>query len=141
MTKAMQIALQYLGRREYSRHELGQKLIKCFAQAEVELVLAQCAEQGFLCQQRFTASRVRHRLQQGYGPMWIAQELQEHRVDDEIIAHALSAVNWLDQIHGVLHKKFKQLNLNTQKDKIRRYLYQKGYPFSLIQQALRQVND
>lgn len=143
MIKAMQLALDYLARRDYSSYELGQKLMQRFAQAEVEQVLAACIRQGLLCEQRFVESRVRHRLQQGYGPLWITQELRQHGIVEDLITEALpqTAEEWFAQIHRLVHKKFKQLNLNTQKDKIRRYLYQKGYPFSLIQQALTQIND
>jgi regulatory protein len=141
MAKLMQTALSLLTRREYSRYELGQKLKQRFSTDEVDAVLNLCVEQGLLSNTRFLESRVRHRLQQGYGPLWIQQDLREHRLDEEEIAQALSFDDefWMEQVCKLIDRKFGRLNLKTQTPKIQRYLYQKGYSFTLIQQALKQA--
>jgi regulatory protein len=138
----MQAALSLLARREHSRYELGQKLKQRFTIAEVEAVLERCAQQNLLCDKRFLESRLRHRLQQAYGPLWIRQDLREHRLDEDQVAEVLNLGEefWVDQALRVLDKKFGRLNLSQQHPKIQRYLYQKGYPLSVIQQAFKQAS-
>ena len=142
MTKVMQAALAFLARREYSQYELEQKLKQRFSPAEVEAVLEHCCQHNLLSETRFLESRLRHRLQQAYGPLWIRQDLREHRIDEELITAALSLgeIFWIEQARTLLEKKFGRLNLSQQHPKIQRYLYQKGYPLSVIQQALKQAS-
>lgn len=142
MTKVMQAALNFLARREYSQYELEQKLKQRFSTAEVDAVLEYCRQHHLLSETRFLESRLRHRLQQAYGPLWIRQDLREHRIDEAEIVAALNQGEafWVEQARNLLVKKFGRLNLSQQHPKIQRYLYQKGYPLSVIQQALKQAS-
>ena len=55
-------ALRYLARREYGEQELAERLLRRGAEpAVVEETLMRLREQGYLCEARFAASRVRQR--------------------------------------------------------------------------------
>lgn len=139
----MQAALRLLTRREYSQHELRQKLLQQFSLEEVDAVLDDLNKRQLLSDNRFLESKIRHRLQQGYGPLRIHQDLRQHQVNEDIISQHMDFDEqfWVNQAIAVIHKKFGQLNLITIKIKIQRYLYQKGYSVSIIQQALREINN
>ena len=143
MSKVMQAALRLLTRREYSQHELRQKLLQQFSLEEVDVVLDDLNKRHLLSDERFVESRIRHRLQQGYGPLKIHQDVRQHRVDEDVLSQHMDFDEqfWVNQAIVLIHKKFGQLNLSTIKIKIQRYLHQKGYSVSIIQQALREIEN
>lgn len=135
----MHAALNLLARREYSQKELKQRLMSRFPLADVEEVIAQCIKQRLLSDERFVESRIRHRVQQGYGPNWILQELQQYGIDTELIENYLPQDEdyWIEQALRVIQKKWGgQENLIP---KIQRYMFQKGYRTSHIRQALNMM--
>ena len=139
----MQVALRFLTRREYSRQELRQKLLQEFSAEEVDQVIHECEKRHLLSDERFLESRVRHRVQQGYGPLRIYQDLRLHQIDDDLLKEHMDFEDnfWIGQAIALINKKFGQLNLNDKKIKIQRYLYQKGYSIAIIQQALKEIES
>lgn len=140
MNKVMHAALNLLARREYSQKELKQRLISRFPLADVEEVLAQCIRQCLLSDERFVESRIRHRVQQGYGPNWILQELQQYGIDTELVENYLPQDEgyWTEQALRVIQKKWG--GQASPIPKIQRYMFQKGYCTSHIRQALNMMN-
>ncbi len=136
----MHAALRLLTRREYSEQELSQRLLKTYAQDEVNEVIAACKAQRLLSDERFVESRLRHRISQGYGPRFIQQDLSQHGICQELIATHLTEDDdfWVDNAHRLLQKKYRDFNAAA-KMKAQRYLYQRGFSGSQIQAALRQV--
>lgn len=83
-------ALEWLARREYSRHELGRRLARWLdaeraretagetaTEAEIEPLLDELQVAGYLSDERFTESRI-HARQARFGNRRIVQELREH---------------------------------------------------------------
>lgn len=74
-------ALKLLTRREHSRQELFFKLVqRGFESALIETVLDRLEHQGWLNDARFAEIFVRHRAEQGYGPVRILADLQQRGV-------------------------------------------------------------
>lgn len=139
MNKVMHAALNLLARREYSQKELKQRLMTKFPQTDVEEVIAQCLRQRLLSDERFVESRIRHRVQQGYGPNWIEQELYQCGIDRELIENFLPQDEdyWVEQALRIIQKKWS--HQESQLPKIQRYMFQKGYRTSHIRQALNMM--
>ncbi|HVL00870.1 MAG TPA: regulatory protein RecX, partial [Dongiaceae bacterium] len=72
-----QQALQLLSRREHSLHELQQKLAGEHAEEDLTAVLTQLVDAGLQSDRRFADVWVRHRSQQGFGPIRIRGELRQ----------------------------------------------------------------
>lgn len=105
----LHVALRLLARREHSYQELKVKLLyKKFALASVLSVLDHLVTKGWLSDQRFAQAYVRARSDRGYGPVRIAQELQQRGVAEPLIEAALAAhaQEWLDLARRVWRKKF-----------------------------------
>lgn len=102
-------ALMLLARREHSRQELHAKLRqKGFARADIETVLDDLIEQGWLSDARFAEAFIRHRAARGYGPVRISAELHQRGVpsDAAAIGWAQSPVDWEANIQRVLQKRY-----------------------------------
>ena len=130
----MNDALCLLARREYSQKELTERLKRQHPHDDVVLVVADCIEKRLLSDERFVEVRVRHRIQQGYGPNWIAQDLRHHGIEPTLIADYLPKDEdfWVAQAHRLIEKK-----MQTDHQKLQRFLYQKGYSQRSIIQALK----
>ena len=129
--------LRLLARREHSRHELFNKLTaRGFDNRQVEAVIAELVEQGWLCDRRFAESYARQRLQKGYGPNRIAYELRQTGIDDfnlDAIVHE-TAGSWLTLLIQVYEKKYSQGQTLTRNEwaKRSRFLLQRGFTGALI---------
>ena len=137
MNKTMLVALRFLARRDYSKHELTQKLLQTFDEEAVMQTIEQCCQQGLLSNERFVESRVRHRIAQGYGPAWIRQDLHSHQLDGEMSSEYLNHDDefWIEQALQLLTKKF---SVAVPQPKMQRFLYQRGYPVAVIRQSIKQ---
>lgn len=136
----MQQALRFLTRREYSEQELRQRLAKIHPFDDIEAAITICKTQGLLSNERFVESRIRHRIEQAYGPRFIAQDLVSQGIEADLIAAYLSDDDefWIEQAVRLLSKKHRDLSCDK-KIKTQRYLYQRGFSGSQIQAAIKQV--
>lgn len=136
------IAVRYLARREYGIEELKRKLVQRGAEPGiVEQVVADCAEQGLVSDQRFTEMYVRMRIRRCFGPMKIRGELRQRGIPDDLIADAMqmdqiiwleAAVQWAGRrIHGTLDF--------AQKTKIHRKLMNRGFNHEQANTALARL--
>ena len=102
-------AMRWLARREYSVHELGQRLVaKGHARAVVDEALAALESRGLLSDRRFAESLVRSRVEHGYGPLRIAHELRVKGVDDTLIDGVVDPDDdtWVARLEVVWKKRF-----------------------------------
>ena len=91
-TSVRESAMNYLARREHSRLELEQKLVrKEFEQAEISAALDRLVEDGLLSDARFAESFVHARRQRGSGPLKIQAELKMRGVSETTIRQYLDA--------------------------------------------------
>lgn len=110
MSEAYACAIRLLARREHGAYQLIQKLIqKGFNPEEANEVVNECKRQGYQSDERFVECFVRHRMQQGYGPVRIRQELQNLKIQGELIEAYLSdeSEHWLEYARAVKEKKYK----------------------------------
>ena len=137
-----QRALEYLGKREYSYAELGQKLKAYLAEDEdfevITAILEDFKTRGWLSDKRFTEQIV-HARQAKFGVAKIANELREKGVSQELIAYAVETVkgNELDNAFEIWRKKFK--NAPASRDewaKQARFLQSRGFGFDTIKKVL-----
>lgn len=101
-------ALDLLARREHSRLELLRKLKLRGALAEqCEAVIDQLQEDGLLSDERFCEAYVHARVQRGYGPQRLSEELRERGVDEHIVNAVMGMDwNWSERAAGVFAKRF-----------------------------------
>ncbi|WP_373185238.1 regulatory protein RecX [Halopseudomonas sp.] len=103
-------ALDLLARREHSRLEMQRKLTLRGASSELcEPVLDQLQEDGLLSDERFCEAYVHARVQRGYGPQRLAEELRERGVDEHIVNAVLSLDwSWSERAQAAFAKRFPQ---------------------------------
>lgn len=139
-----QRALEYLGKREYSTVELGQKL-KAYADEsdDIPALLADFKTRGWLSDARFTEQLVRVRKTK-FGSAKVAHELREKGISDDLIAEAVSDINAneLENATEVWRKKFKQPASNRNEwAKQARFLQSRGFGFDTIKKVLNAAED
>jgi regulatory protein len=138
-------ALRLLGRREFSRQELDQRL-RSYAEttAELDALLDDLAERGWLSDARYADAVVRKRKGQ-FARRAIAQELKQAGINEEVTAAALAEVDPDEEFAAALalcQGKFRHAPVD-QKDKARqiRFLQSRGYGLSLALRVLKHGSE
>jgi regulatory protein len=130
-----QRALNYLARREYTRDELYRKLLPYTEESDsLEDLLADFKARGWLSEQRFV-EQVVHARSGRYGSRYIAHELREKGVAEELIAQALPQLkeNDLETARTVWAKKFgKPPEDAKDRAKQMRFLQSRGFGLDVI---------
>ena len=137
-----QRALDYLGKREYSYAELGQKLKTYLAEDEdfelITAILEDFKTRGWLSDARFTEQIV-HARSHKFGASKIANELREKGVASDLIESAIEQVkeNELDNAKEIWRKKFKK-SPDSREEWARqaRFLQGRGFGFDTIKKVL-----
>lgn len=134
-----QRALEYLGKREYSYHELGQKL-KTYAEEtdDIPALLEDFKTRGWLSDKRFTDQLI-HARQVKFGSGKVANELRQKGVADDLISDAIISLkeNELSNATEVWRKKFKVPASNRDEwAKQARFLQSRGFGFDIIKKVL-----
>ncbi|MCR4300056.1 MAG: recombination regulator RecX [Sulfuricaulis sp.] len=133
--------MQWLARREHSRRELQEKLLKkgCGAALTAE-VISKLENEQLVSDDRFMESLIRARRSRGFGPLRIQKELQEKGVAPDAIADWLDASRqeWFDDIRRVQRKKFGGKTPKSYAERARqaRFLQYRGFTYDQIQQLL-----
>jgi regulatory protein len=142
-----QRALEYLGKREYSYSELGQKLKTYLEEDEdfsvITVILEDFKTRGWLSDARFTEQIV-HARQAKFGVAKIAHELREKGVSQELIETAVSQIkdNELDNAKEIWQKKFKAAPANRDEwAKQARFLQSRGFGFDTIKTVLNSKDN
>ncbi len=128
---ARERAIHLLARREHSRKELRNKLIqKGFSAEQIDPELDSLEHRGWLSDLRFTESWIRHRIQSGYGPYRIRNELAEKGVSRDLIEQSFEemTVDWVKMAHKVWQKKYNAMPQDwPEKVKQMRFLQYRGF--------------
>lgn len=133
-------ALKYLAAREHSRLELTRKLAPHAESAdEVQRVLDELEQRGFLSAERFAESVV-HRKAARYGVARVKAELSQHRLPDELtrsVTEQLKATEF-DRAHTLWARRFGEPP-TTPEDRARqtRFLAGRGFSGDVIRRVLR----
>ncbi|MDD5460471.1 MAG: regulatory protein RecX [Methylococcales bacterium] len=144
-TEIREIGLRLLARREHSRKELLNKLlIKGFNQDDILVVIEELALQGWQSDVRYAESYTRHRIQKGYGPVFISYELRQNGIDafnlEEIVQK--TAGSWMELLEQVYIKKYNHDILIERNEwaKRSRFLWQRGFSGEMVSALFEQLN-
>ncbi len=134
-------AMDYLARREHSRHELCRKLQGAGFEANVALdAIEQLRKDGLQSDRRFVDAFVQSRISRGKGPRVIRADLSQRGVRDPVIHGVLSEVeqDWDALAREVRRKKFGESRPRDVKDKARqmRFLQSRGFEPDQIRAAV-----
>lgn len=121
-----------LARREHSRSELERKLgARGFSSDLIAAALDQLESQGLLDDSRFTEVYVRQRVERGYGPLRIQQELRQRGIADDVAREQLAStgVDWQAQALALRRKRFGDAQPQDYNERARqaRFLQQRGF--------------
>lgn len=135
-----------LARREHSRQELRQKLIRRgYEAALVEAVIEELAAENLQSDDRYTEAYVNERVGKGYGPLRIMQVLRSRGIDDRLIDQYLAPNDseWTRRAAEVHMRHFGVIQPRDQRTcaKAVRFLQQRGFSAEQIHRALRGLDD
>ena len=131
-----------LSTREHSFSELVHKLNKSGdCRDDVLAVIEQLRDEGLQSDDRFTEAYIHSRVQRGFGPVRIKQELRERSISDELMAlHVqLNDPRWNEQVRQVREKKYGKLVPTSYPDKMKQsqFLQYRGFTTEQIRLIFR----
>jgi len=131
---AKSVAVRLLSRREHSAVEIRDKLLKRdFEESEIDQVILELKEGGWLSDERFAEAYIRMRQLKGFGPIRIAIELNERGVKESIVDEYLHTddENWLQILEQQYLKKYRNKPIEDYNDKAKRIRFLQYRGFSL----------
>jgi len=142
-----QRALEYLGKREYSYKELGQKLKPYLDENDdvnsITAILDDFKTRGWLSDARFTEQMV-HARRAKFGSSKIIHELREKGVDSALIEGAAEQLKdtELASAKEIWQKKYKNAPANRDEwAKQARFLQSRGFGFDVIKRVLNSTQE
>lgn len=129
--KLKQIALTLLTARDYSRHELSQKLLKRgFTQEDVQTALSDLESAGLLNDANYINNYIQQLYNKGYGPQRIALALKQKGLMQDIEQiNAVTDNAWHENLKKTWQKRFKGVYPTTLKERAKqfRFLQYRGF--------------
>ncbi|SDB88213.1 regulatory protein RecX [Acinetobacter boissieri] len=128
-------AYRLLGRKEYSKAELTQKLQQYAEDIdEVHVIVEQMIEYNYQNDERYAQQMFRSQLNKGQGPQRIKQKVQQKSVDLQFIEAQLESTNWLAEAYTLKVRRFGQEIATDPKIKAKqvRFLQYRGYSLDTI---------
>ena len=135
-------AMDLLARREHSRRELRQKLLRRFRDEElVDDQLDQLAAENLQSDQRYAESFLRQRIARGHGPLRIRQEMRQKGITDGEISQALAEEDpdWFALAEETYRRKFGALPPEDIREKAKRsrFMQYRGFALDHYQHLLK----
>ena len=129
-------ALDVISRREHSKKEVRDKLLKKFDDLSViEDVIEKLIKNSLLNDSRYAEMYTRARKRKGFGPKRIGYELNSRGVSETLSSIAIEEEGgWLEAAENAFNKKFKDgisLDFKT-KLKQKSFLQNRGFSFKEI---------
>lgn len=139
---AKSVAVRLLSRREHSAFEIRDKLLKRdFDSEEIDRVIIELQQGGWLSDERFAEAYIRMRQLKGFGPVRIAMELNERGVKEHIVDDYLHADDdsWRQTLERQYRKKYKDKPIDDYNDKAKRirFLQYRGFALDVIYQVVK----
>lgn len=135
-------AMSLLARREHSRLELRQKLLKRFPESElVDTVVDNLAAEALQSDDRFAEAFITMRKNRGQGPVRIIGELQQRGVAEAIYSRYIdpSDEEWLESARTVCLRKYGAFaSKPAQRAKQMRFLQYRGFTAEQIRRVWRE---
>jgi len=142
-------AFDVLAQREHSQQELTEKIIRKFkkrtdvvvTEDRIAEVVSAINAEGLQSNTRYIEMLIRSRINQGHGPMRIAQELKQKGIPSAEYESLLDSRSeeWLERAKQAKQKKFGIAKTIDQKEKGRqlRFLQYRGFSSQQIQFAMK----
>lgn len=135
-------ALNFLARREHSRKELHQKLLRhSDDESLIESVIMALEQEGLQSDTRFAQMYVRARFNKGLGPVRISGELSERGIAAELIDESLEEYDelWLSAMARSREIRFSAQRPATfpEQAKQMRFLQYRGFSTEQIKQLFK----
>jgi regulatory protein len=134
-----------LAHREHSQKELLNKLlIKGFIKGDILTVIEELALQGWQSDLRYAESYARHRIQKGYGPIYVIYELRQNGINainlEDIVQK--TAGNWMELLEQVYTKKYNHDTLLDRNEwaKRSRFLLHRGFSSAMVSALFEHLN-
>jgi regulatory protein len=142
VAKIRSTAMDILTGREYSRHELAQKLQRKFAgHHSIDSVLKELVAEGLQSDRRYTEAFIRSRKMRGQGPLRIASDIRQKGVDRDLLASVMEemAIDWYSVVDEVNRRKYGPKGPLDRADKARRmrFLQSRGFNFEQVVAAVQ----
>ncbi len=142
---ALDSAVRSLSQREHGQRELAQKLRrKGHPSILIDRVLDYLVEHDLQSDGRFAESFVHSRVQRGYGPMKIRQELGARGVAERDLEAALTLTGeeWRAVAAGILERKYGRKPADREDWATQaRFLARRGFPSDVIYGLLGSQSD
>lgn len=132
-------ALGYLTRREYSRQELYRKLQPYAGDENLDALLDDFKQRGWLSDARY-ADQMVHARKGKYGSLKVAHELRSQGVSDKLVGKAVEELKLLDKesAQNLWHRKYGTLPHSREEwAKQARFLQSRGFGTEIIKAVLR----
>ncbi len=136
-------AVDALSRREYSRRELGRKLLQGLLEGEtreeITAALDKLEGMGLLSDERYAEAKIRSCAGR-MGDMRLRRELRMSGVSDEAIEEAMSALEEPEEVRAlrIWSRRWSEPPKDwKEREKMVRYLATRGFSMSAIQKVLR----
>jgi len=138
------ICLQLLGRREHSRRELLQKLRgRGFAGDAMQRVIDALAAEDWQSDQRFAENYARQRMEKGYGPLRIGNELRQRGIEEFDLDSVVEQVaeNWDELLARLYTRKYPTQERMSRSEWARRsrFLLQRGFTGEAVKALLQRL--
>ena len=139
--KIASLATYYLSRREYSRKELSELLIRKYDDVELaEKELDRLEQSNLLSDERYAEAFIRYKYNRGKGPNTIRQELRLKGIQGEYSENLLNAdeFDWHKSAENLYQRKYGTEKITSIKDKAKRqrFIYSRGFDIALVQHLM-----
>jgi regulatory protein len=141
--KLLRSAVALLSRRDFSRAELKQRLLRRAGEADVEQVLDTVQTQGLLSEERFVEQFIRARAAR-FGPVRLRHELLRRGIDPERIDTALRALasDEYASACALCARRFKSAPIDLrERARQARFLAARGFSHDVIRRVLSSDAD
>lgn len=138
------LAFTLLARREYSRHELRQRLLERALNAdEVDHLVDELVASDYQNDERMAGMVLRSQLRQGRGPARVQQALKKHHIDAELVSDEMQQMDWLQQALALKVRKFGPEVARDPKLRARqvRFLQYRGFALDVIMKVTSRSAD
>lgn len=142
--KLRSYAYRLLGRREYGKTEITDKLLQYAAsEDEVNQLVDTLIEYNYQNDERYAQQLFRSHVLKGQGPQRIKQKIQQKSVDLELINEQLENTNWLAEAYELKVRKFGKEVSKDQKERAKqvRFLQYRGYDLDIIFKVIDMKSD
>lgn len=107
--------------------------------------MARLKDEGLQCDSRYTEAFVHDRVNRGYGPLHISQELKQKGVSDEVVGEFIDERDprWLERMAEVRKRKFGDEVPEDYQEQARqsRFMQYRGFSSEQIRRLFKRLNE